>query len=254
MNQLRNMQRVKPQPSRKCRTSTIMSALSDHFKGCWEHVKSASPKLEFYHMVKSKFLKEPYLDVVNNAQHRHRMTRLRISAHDFEIEQGRYKSITREDRVCKWCLLTLNSRLVEDEHHVLYVCDLHSRSRNKLVTDLQNAPSLTPVGQHISTHADHGFIKDNLMNLISPHTEADSAVITTSLHQIPVIRTRNTVESESDVTTTSSSDHNHSVELRAYIYSSVCAFVSRCFDNRYGFAKDRAARVGPGAYNLTINL
>ena len=58
---------AQPEPSKSFRTPIVIKQLREHFKECWEHDKSTSPKLEFYHHIKKTFLKEPYLDIVNNA-------------------------------------------------------------------------------------------------------------------------------------------------------------------------------------------
>ena len=121
-------------PSKKFRIEYILKILKDNFKLEWAYEKKNSVKLSlFYDKIKNSFVKENYLDLVTNAKFRYTTTRLRISAHDLEIEQGRYKAIPREERICKWCQLTLNSKIIEDEHHVIFVCDLYSNLRSKLL-------------------------------------------------------------------------------------------------------------------------
>ena len=116
-----------------------MKSLKDHFKSLWEQEKKDSAKLFlFYNKIKLNFEKEPYLDFVKNAKSRYCTTRLRISAHNLEIEYGRYKNIPREKRKCKWCDLTLNTSHLENEHHVLFECDLYANIRSKLVRTLNN--------------------------------------------------------------------------------------------------------------------
>ena len=75
-------------------------------------------------------------------------TKIRISAHDLEIETRGYKNIARINRVCKWCQISLgiensenkiekyietstSSRVkyIEDENHVLFQCDLYHDPR-----------------------------------------------------------------------------------------------------------------------------
>ena len=116
-----------------------MKSLKDHFKSIWEQEKKDSAKLFlFYNNIKLHFEKEPYLDLVKNAKSRYCTTRLRISAHNLEIEYGRYKNIPREQRKCKWCDLALNTSHLENEHHVLFECDLYANIRSKLVRTLYN--------------------------------------------------------------------------------------------------------------------
>ena len=71
--------------------------MKDYFKIAWEHEKSNSIKLSlFYNTIKQSFVKEDFLDLVTNSSLRYGTTRLRISAHDLEIEQGPYKDIPRK--------------------------------------------------------------------------------------------------------------------------------------------------------------
>ena len=50
----------------------------------------------------------------------------RISNHKLEIEFGRYKTIRREERICKNC----DSSKVEDEFHFLFECKKYEVLRN----------------------------------------------------------------------------------------------------------------------------
>ena len=54
---------AKPLPSRKFRIQNIIKLLTNHFADCWEYDKSNSAKLLFYNSYKTKFAREPYLDV-----------------------------------------------------------------------------------------------------------------------------------------------------------------------------------------------
>ena len=46
-------------------------------------------------------------------------TQIRLSAHEFPIEKGRYKNIPREQRICNLCC----NNLVGDEFHYLFICN-----------------------------------------------------------------------------------------------------------------------------------
>ena len=131
---------MNPQKSEKFRPSHILNRCKEHFVRCWKHAKNSSPKLNlFYADIKKDFKEEPYLKFINNAANKYRTTRLRISAHDLEIETGRYKNVSRNDRCCKWCSIALGNNTIEDERHVLFHCDLYQKPRNKLLTTLKNA-------------------------------------------------------------------------------------------------------------------
>ena len=62
-------------------------------------------------MFKTTFCFEKYLDCIINDNFRKSLTSFRISAHNLEIERGRYYNIPRNMRVCKLC----NMQAVESE-------------------------------------------------------------------------------------------------------------------------------------------
>ena len=82
---------AKPVKSKKFRVAKILEVLQTNFVDNWEQQKSTSTKLSYYHSVKTKFCRENYLDLVKGFSRRYSTTQLRISAHDYEIERGRYK-------------------------------------------------------------------------------------------------------------------------------------------------------------------
>ena len=114
--------------------------LKNNFTQCWNLVKEKSPKLSFYHQIKPNFGTESYLSEVTFFKHRSAMTRLRISAHDLQIETGRYNNQAREERICKWCQLVLNVNSIENEQHFLLECDLYTRPRRAFLSPTQNHP------------------------------------------------------------------------------------------------------------------
>jgi hypothetical protein len=74
-------------------------------------------KLELFTTLKEKFDKSPYLTMLKKPSHRIAMTRMRISAHKFPIETGRYLKIPRGERLCP-----LGCGKVGDEVHYLLQC------------------------------------------------------------------------------------------------------------------------------------
>ena len=215
LKQLSKLRLARPLPSKQFRPNHILKHIREHFKSCWDYEKSTSSKLSYYHSIKLTFTKEPYLDNLNNPVHRYRMTKLRISAHDFEIEKGRYSHIPREKRACKWCLLTLNVEIVEDEPHVLYYCDLYADLRSKLRITLNQAP-FNLMSDVIFVHNDLDQI---LMNLLSPTSKIDED-ISFCHHYNPSISIHHP-------------DSPH--DLRPYIINALGAFVGRIFDKRWQF-------------------
>ena len=63
-----------------------------------------------------------------NRIHQKSLTKLRISAHKLEIENGRYNRKSVADRVCKKC----NYNKVEDEIHFICECSLYNAERIRL--------------------------------------------------------------------------------------------------------------------------
>ena len=60
------------------------------------------------------------------------LTRIRISAHNLNIETGRYNSTPREQRLCKFCPSS-----VEDEKHFILHCPKYQNIRNSYNTLFQ---------------------------------------------------------------------------------------------------------------------
>jgi len=62
---------------------------------------------------------------VKNSKQRKTLTKLRISAHDLEIERGRYKGEIVEERLCQLC----SAGVLEDELHFFTDCKRYSSFR-----------------------------------------------------------------------------------------------------------------------------
>ena len=238
-----------PIPSEQFRIENIMQRLKGHFNDCWKHEKATSAKLSlYYHKIKVNFCKEQYLDYVKNARNRHRTTRLRISAHDLEIETGRYKGIHRSERTCKWCSLTLGSNELEDESHMLFNCDLYASIRIKLIKLLNNT-----------------LIDANLNKLYS---ETDKEIISLAFKNINYSslktefhKLQSTCHTCNNATlnplqfhlkhapkTSNCEDIMIIDSIRLYIQNSLSSFISKCFDIRYAFLKDLAKNAATNAH------
>ena len=82
--------------------------LREAFVNNWKHnlvrrdlsIAKGHSKLELYSKVKRVFGKGKYVDLIWNSKARSAVTKLRISAHHFPIERGRYQNIERNERVC----------------------------------------------------------------------------------------------------------------------------------------------------------
>ena len=88
----------------------------------WCDSINSSPKLDSYKIFKTEFVLEKYLLCIkNNNNNRIMMTRFRCSAHTLLIEEGRYRNIERENRICTKC----NMNCVENEYHFLLICPFY---------------------------------------------------------------------------------------------------------------------------------
>ena len=166
-----------PKKSKKFRVNVIMEALRNNFESNWNHVKSHSSKLSYYHSIKKKFNREIYLDLVKGFSRRLSTTRLRISAHDYKIERGRYKNILRENRICDWCKTCMGVDMVEDEKHVLFSCDLYQKHRAKLLTNLNKAiKKVDENGELESFKTNIILTPSNLQSYLMPLLSPDTSI------------------------------------------------------------------------------
>ena len=96
--------------------------------------KQQKSKLELYSNIKSSYRSETYIDDVRDIQTRKCITQIRLSAHKFPIEQGRYKNIPREQRICNLCC----NNLVGDEFHYFFICNEFSltQPRQTFINDI----------------------------------------------------------------------------------------------------------------------
>ena len=115
----------------------IFNKLHNKYNFHWQRKLSADKskkhggnKLRTYRRFKKKFCMEPYLLWGNNEQ-RTTITKFRISAHDLEIERGRYYGTEVDQRICKLCKTE-----VEDETHFLLQCPQLNTARNTILNDI----------------------------------------------------------------------------------------------------------------------
>ena len=81
-----------------------------------------------YSKIKSELKLENCLLFFSNFKMRQLFTKFRVSDHSLEIESGRYKNITREERICKNC----NFNEIGDEYHFFLKCTANHSLRNNL--------------------------------------------------------------------------------------------------------------------------
>ena len=119
-------------------STNVIRNLQFDFIKYWKLGVESSPKLDFYKTLKSDFSREKYLKL-KNYDYRRALSKIRFSAHNFEIERGRYTTpITpRSERFCKFCLYTTSVNVIECERHILFNCPLYRsiRDRSNLTTN-----------------------------------------------------------------------------------------------------------------------
>ena len=94
-----------------------------------------SSKMKTLNLLKSAPGREQYLADVKNSKHRIALTKLRLSAHQLEIEAGRWgrhSDISAENRICTLCQLE-GDNSVEDEIHFLVRCPVYQKLRENLL-------------------------------------------------------------------------------------------------------------------------
>ena len=119
------------------------------FKSSWESKRMSLSKMKFYNSVKTSFGLESFLSL-SDYRSRKAVSRLRSSAHDLNIEVGRYKKMKGESTADKACRQCCNKEAIqdlqhlpdfqtipEDEAHVLTTCPLYHELRLSLTDDLK---------------------------------------------------------------------------------------------------------------------
>ena len=105
----------------------IKQRLIDNYLQKWYAEINNSSRLQSYCISKHNFEIESYLNTLAEKKYRVALTRFRISAHNLEIENGRYENLPGEQRLCKSC----NMNKIENEYHFLLVCPHFRELRSK---------------------------------------------------------------------------------------------------------------------------
>ena len=86
----------------------------------WQELKSvhSSGKLDFYMSLNPIFCLQPYITDIKCFKLRQAITKIRISAHKFPIETGRYDKKERFQRICPLCCYDIG-----DETHYIISCE-----------------------------------------------------------------------------------------------------------------------------------
>ena len=104
--------------------------LIDQYITEWFIELQTSQKLSMYKHFKLIFHHEQYLVDVRNYKYRRALARFRMSAHNLEIEIGRYPPHReRHLGLCQYC----DGQFIEDEYHFLFVCSFYVHLRRKYI-------------------------------------------------------------------------------------------------------------------------
>ena len=124
----------------------ISKSCRNEFHKFWNTEKMSQRKLSFYNIIKTELQYEEYLSFLPRSLRIH-TTRLRISAHSFNCERGRYNKKSGGERLlekrCRFCMdddvantllheLPFYDPIIEDEMHVLVTCPKYHLPRTKL--------------------------------------------------------------------------------------------------------------------------
>ena len=133
-------------------STNVIRNLQLDFTKQWKHGVESSPKLDFYKTLKYEFSREEYLKI-KNFDYRRALSKIRFSAHNFEIERGRYTiPITpRDQRLCKYCDAVMDTKVIECERHVLGDCPLYRPLRDR--TNLTSNDLLFEIIRNSSSHS-----------------------------------------------------------------------------------------------------
>ena len=86
----------------------------------------------------------------------------------------------------------MGAKIVEDESHMLYECDLYEDIRAKLITRLNRSPPILnthPNNPELTLFIDQQTLRTNLMNMLSPYTTSninDNPADSYNIHHKPL--------------------------------------------------------------------
>ena len=115
--------------------SEVLHRLNEHL--------TDNRKLSLYASFKTNYKFESYLDYIADFTVRCTLAKLRLSAHNLQIETGRFskKKIPRDERFCLYCK-SQNNFTVENEIHFVLACPLYNEERQLFLEEIyKNFPT-----------------------------------------------------------------------------------------------------------------
>ena len=111
---------------------TVKSKLSQQYIEMWHHDMHQQPKLRTYITFKNEYGTAPYVFKYLPPHLRSILAQFRAGILPIEVELGRFRGISRENRICQLC----SSGKIEDEIHLLFHCDYFQTMRTVLLSVL----------------------------------------------------------------------------------------------------------------------
>ena len=181
------------------------------------------------------------------------------------MEDIKSKNIPREQRKCKWCDLALNTYHLENEHHVLFECDLYANIRSKLVRTLKLNNTMGKIDCNLEigqkNTLEHAFRAINVSNLskhileIQSNCENYLAPIAAGINQNTLVNPRDasyhaTINhplrqdnlTNHNLNNISTLDKTTELKISSYMQIAISSFISNCFKNRDAFLEDLKSR------------
>jgi hypothetical protein len=123
-----NNEAKNPQEHQRFWKRFIYKTVNGREEQIWKNGIQSKPKLRTFCLYKKELKLEKYLQTSSDYIGRMLMTTLRTGTCDLEIEKGRWKKLSKEQRLCNSC----DAKLVEDERHFIVVCSKYHQKRNQL--------------------------------------------------------------------------------------------------------------------------
>ena len=162
--------------------SLLIQRLKDQYLQKWHERVSFSAKLVSYIDLRPHIIMN-YIYIILQT-YRRVISQFRISAHDLEIERGRYSGIDRNDRICKLC-----GRTVENEFHFVLICIIYKDLRQKYIPiEFRRSPSIYKLNKLMNVSDESKIFNLALYPCITPQKDEKNIynlqlrVITLSKH------------------------------------------------------------------------
>ena len=112
--------------------------IKDQYIQTWNEQVANTSNHRLYRQIKTTFQFENYLSKLENSNLRKALSKIRLGAHNFLIERGRWgvPKIEFSDRKCPSC------KCIEDEFHCIIECHRFNVQRKHLPDNLKKKPSM----------------------------------------------------------------------------------------------------------------